>query len=363
MKIVFIGNPNSAHIRRYVRDLSQRGNDVFLIGDHPLGQPYEFECPFYDLTQTINIRKIRYLLWPIRIRILLNQIKPDLVHAFGVASAGWLARLCGFRPFIVSATGSDLMLLENRSFIHQFLTKWVIRNADSVICVSRPIFDRALQLGARQNKTNLIYIGVDYSIFSPGDRLEARKQLGLPDVPLVISIRAMSPIYRPLDIARAIPTVLASHPLTRFIVFVYNVDQNTFEEFQQIILDAGASHSVIYVEAIKDDRKISLYYQSANMALSIPASDGTPSSVLEAMACGLPVIATDLPSLQEWITPGKTGILINIGDIPALAKGIITLLNNPSLGEEMGQQASQEVRQRGERSKVMNQLEAIYHSV
>lgn len=363
MKLILIGNPNIIHIRRYVQDLADRGHEIYLVGEHKPTREPPGGCQFYDLTGRVNVRKLRYLFWPVEIRKLVRVIKPEIVHAIGVASAGWLAAMSGFRPFIVSALGSDLMLLHQRNLIHQFLSKYTIRTAGRLLCVSGPLYNRALELGAKANKTQILYLGINTRIFKPGERIAARNMLALPGNPLVLSIRAMSPVYRPLDLAQAIPIVVATHPEVRFLIFLYNTDQHTYKAFQRAIQDAGVEDSVIMVNEIQNEQEIASYYQSANMAISIPSSDGTPSSVLEAMACGLPVIATDLPTLHEWIVPRQNGYLIKVGDINGLAKAILEILDHPALGEEMGKRASQEGFHRWDRDKCLDELETVYKSI
>ena len=91
MKICLIGNPNSIHIQRWVNYFHSRGHEIYLIGEHPFHSSIQKDIRFYDLTRSTNLRKIRYLAWAIKVRRILKEIKPDILHAHNVTSAGWLA--------------------------------------------------------------------------------------------------------------------------------------------------------------------------------------------------------------------------------------------------------------------------------
>jgi glycosyltransferase involved in cell wall biosynthesis len=81
------------------------------------------------------------------------------------------------------------------------------------------------------------------------------------------------------------------------------------------------------------------YYNAADIGISVPYSDGTPSSVLECMACGTPVILSDLPSLRVWATHDKDALFVPNGDFIALAKAIILLLQDSKKYSKMARNA------------------------
>jgi glycosyltransferase involved in cell wall biosynthesis len=104
-------------------------------------------------------------------------------------------------------------------------------------------------------------------------------------------------------------------------------------------------------------------YRMSEVVVSVPISDGTPVSVLEAMACGKPVICTDLPSLREFITNGENGWLIPVRQTAPLAETIIRLLDQPDLARDLGLKANQVVAEKANYEVEMQRMESIYDRI
>ena len=148
LRLCIIANPNSIHTQRWVRYFVERGHEVHLIGEKPLASVPPQGARFYDLTQQANLRKARYLVWSQAVRRLVRTIRPDVLHAHQVASAGWLGAAAGYHPLLVTSWGSDLLVGARRSAAQRQLARWVLRRADRITCVSQDLAQAALALGA-----------------------------------------------------------------------------------------------------------------------------------------------------------------------------------------------------------------------
>ncbi|MDW8319444.1 MAG: glycosyltransferase family 4 protein [Anaerolineae bacterium] len=326
MRLCLIANPNSVHTQRWVRYFAARGDEVHLVGDKPLAAALPDGVHYHDLTQVTNRRKARYLAWALVVRRLVRELQPDVLHGHQVTSAGWLAAAAGYRPLLVTAWGSDLLVAPQRSRAQRWLAQWVLRRADYVTAVSQALADAAVRLGSDPHRTEVVPWGVDTAIFYP-----AAEPAPTDRPPTVLSLRALQPIYNPLTIAAAIPQVLRSAPQARFLVFTYNSDPALLRQFQEAVAKAGADHAVEYVPPLPDDRAIAEVCRRADVAISVPTSDGTPRSVLEAMACGAVPVLSDVPSLHEWVAEGQEGLYVPVGDAEALAAAVARLLTDRDL--------------------------------
>ena len=105
------------------------------------------------------------------------------------------------------------------------------------------------------------------------------------------------------------------------------------------------------------------YYNASDIYVSTSLSDGTSVAMLEAMACGLPVVVSDVPSNYEWIDNGINGYIITRKDSSVLAERIIKLLNNENLQQEMGQRNLQIAKERADWEKNFDILEGIYQNL
>lgn len=361
MRLCFIANPESIHTRRWLRYFAERGHEVHLIGEHPTRYIPVQGVTLHDLTRQVNVRKVRYLAWAVAVRRLVRQIQPDILHAHQVASAGWLGIAAGWHPLIVTAWGSDLLLGARRSRVQRLLARWVLRRADYVTCVSEELARQACSLGADPRRVEVVLWGVDIDLFRPAAPDAAlREQIGLGEGPVVLSLRALRSLYNPLDIARAIPLVLAQVPAAQFIVRTYSYDSALLAQFRALVQQAKASAAVHYVGDLSDDQAIASLYRLADVGISVPSSDGTPQSVLEAMACGVVPVVSDLPSLRPWIRPGESGLLVPVGDVRALAAAIVRLLQDEPLRRQMRDRGVELINQRVASAVSMQHVEFIY---
>lgn len=368
MRLCIIANPNSIHTQRWVSYFAGRGHDVHLIGHYPVTATLPGNIEFHDLTHYTNRRKFRFVVWSQALRRLLRTIRPDVLHAHQVTGSGWLGAASGYHPFVVTSWGSDLLVSAQRSPTQRRLASLVLRRADYVTCVSQPLAEAALALGADPRHLEVVYWGVDRDIFH-AKAAKAEDLLGRgeqtagegAESSTVLSIRAIRPLYNPLVIAHAIPLVLAERPEARFVIRTYSYDASLLAEFRSLIEASGASDAVEYVGDLPDDDAIADLYRRAGIAISVPSSDGTPQSVLEAMACGAVPVLSDLPWLNGWIRNEGEALVVPAGDAPALARAIVRLLADPTLRNRLRASALEMVRARADSAIWMARTETIYH--
>ncbi len=101
-------------------------------------------------------------------------------------------------------------------------------------------------------------------------------------------------------------------------------------------------------------------FRQSQITVSVTTHDGTPNTLLEAMACGSFPIVGDIESLHEWITQGENGLLVDPGDPNALAEAILTAISRPELRRQARELNLQLVKQRAEYGWVMQQAEEFY---
>jgi glycosyltransferase involved in cell wall biosynthesis len=225
-----------------------------------------------------------------------------------------------------------------------------------VTCVSSQLVEAARTLGVAAERVELTPWGVDAALFHPGAALQDRP-------PIVLSIRGLKPIYNPLVIARAIPAVLAQRPDARFVIRTYSVDAELLAGVNEVVAQGGAASAVEYVGDLPDDHAIAGLYRQAAVVVSVPSSDGTPQSVLEAMACGAAPVVSDLPSLHDWVQHERTGLVVPAGDADALAGAILRLLDDNALRASIQAAAIRVVQQRANSRLWMQRYEQIYQQL
>lgn len=364
MRLCFVANPNIVHTERWLRYFVERDDEVHLLPYSPPERPLPPGVILHDLTAQTNVRKLRFVAWGLLARRIVRRLKPDVLHALQVAGAGWLGAAAGYHPFIVSAWGSDLLLGPRRSRAQRRLARWVLHSADHISCVSADLAYAAQALGGDPGRIQVEPLGIDSILFSPAagpDTVRAR--FGLEPGPVVLSLRAMQGIYNPLDIAEAIPRVLEQIPSAQFVIRTYHADADVLARFQAIIAAGGAGGAVHYIGEQSDDRAIAALNQAADVAVSVPSSDGTPTSVLEAMGCGAVPVVSDLPSLHEWVQEGREALFVPVGDVAAISDAIVRLLDDEPLRREMRANGLDLIRRRADSRVWMAHANEIYEGL
>lgn len=363
LRICFISNPNSIHTRRWLNWFFNRGHQVALIGDTKLSQPWH-SIPLYDLTVRLNVPRVRYLAWIIWTRQIINKLKPDILHAHRVTNAGWIGSFTRFHPFVVTPWGTDLYQYPYRSRLGRRLTYHVLKHADLITAGSQNLLQQVSLFGAQPEKTSLIHWGVDLNLFHPiHETDQLRNKLGLGDEPVVLSFRGIHPIYNQETILNAIHEVLRMIPNVKLVLINFNPDPSYRKQMEASIRSLAIREHVIWIEKAIPWEKMADIYRMADVGVSVPSSDSAPVSLLEAWACGLPVIASDLPALREWIMPGENGLLVPVGDSKALSEAILQILLHPEQGEIFQRVNLDLIQKRADHEQEMMKMQALYEKL
>jgi L-malate glycosyltransferase len=363
MRLCYVANPNSIHIQRWVRYFSARGHEIHLISTRPV----ESALPPGVGLHPVNappIPWLRHLVLGYAIRKQVHAIRPDLLHAHQISPDGWHAAMSGFHPMLLTAWGSDLLLAPQSARRYRLFIRWALKQADYVTCVSDSLAQAARALGADPSRLEVAPWGVDSGVFNPGPaKAELRAQLRLGRGPVVLSIRALRPLYRTLDLVQAIPRVLGEVPDAQFVIRSHLYDPELLGQVRAIIEQRGIAGNVRFVGDLPDDRAIADLYRLADVAVSVPSSDGMPQSVLEAIACSAVPVLSDVPSLHEWVREGQEGLFVPVGNVDAIGEAIARLLQDAGLRSQLQANGLELIRQRADRRVWMAHAEEIYEQM
>jgi glycosyltransferase involved in cell wall biosynthesis len=174
-----------------------------------------------------------------------------------------------------------------------------------------------------------------------------REQLGLGPGPVVLSPRSLTPVYNPETILAAFARVADARPDAQLVMKHMGVDS-----------PPPAAPGVRFVGHVSYER-MAAYYQAADVCVSIPSSDSSPRSVWEAMACGCPVILSDLPWVRELITPGRDALVVPV-DAGAIALAIDRVLGDRELAGALGRRGRLLAEAHRDRRAEMDRLADVY---
>lgn len=194
-----------------------------------------------------------------------------------------------------------------------------VRDADRVICVSDALRSVALSLGSRPESTTVVGNGVDEKKFYRVDRAAARKRWNLPgDVPVLISVGTLverKGFHRVLEI---LPELIKQAGDVRFlIVGGAGAEGDITARLKQQVSELRLEESVIFTGAVPPE-ELRFAYSAADVFVLATSYEGWANVLLEAMSCGLPVVATNVGGNAQVVSSRALGTLVPFGDSAAL---------------------------------------------
>jgi glycosyltransferase involved in cell wall biosynthesis len=277
----------------------------------------------------------------------LRSRRFDLVHAHWIVPNGLVAAAVfgGTKrvPLAIGLHGSDVFLAEKPGV--RAVARWALSQARLLTGCSPELVDRVRALaslpGYPEERSRVIPYGVDVATFSPDPtrRLLWRQRLGIPEAaPLLLGVGRMATKKGFAVLIEILPALLAEHPELR-VVLAGGGD--LLEGFQAAT--QGWSDRVFFPGSVLRDTLPDLY-RAADLFV-LPAVhdakgnvDGLPNVILEAMASGLPVVATGISGIPLAVEEGRTGRLVPERDAPALLGAIRRLLADPAAARRLGEQ-------------------------
>lgn len=252
----------------------------------------------------------------------------DLIDAHFAYPDGFAAILLGRwfrRPVCITLRGTIIML--SRRPLGRLLCDWAIRRADRIIAVARTLAERASSGGVPPERIETIANSVDTHRFRVLDRGSARRQLGLSqDRPLLVSVGHLSPRKGFHRIIRALPHLIGRDPRVHLaIVGGKGAEGDNAAELASLARGLGVTEHVAFVGA-RPPEDVALWLGAASAFVLASDFEGCPNVVLEAMACGRPIVATRVGDIDRMVPPFAGVLLDNPEDSTGLADAIAAAL-------------------------------------
>lgn len=336
MKVLLLAALNSAHTIKWANALAGRGVEVIVAGfvESDTSQfNRDIQTFSFGLPASLNAKsfgsfaKLRYLLALPKLKSLLRKVKPDIMHAHLASSYGLLGSLSGFHPFIVSVWGFDVYSFPQKSFLHKGSLKWVFRKGDIILSTSSIMAKETSKYTPKQ--VLVTPFGIDTEVFKP-DGAENHTEL------VIGTVKSLEKWYGIDYLMKAFKLTRERHPELPLRLLIVG-GGSMYEYYRQLAKELGIEEVteftgfVPYQQIPEYHNKLDIY-----VALSVFEDESFGVAVLEAQACGKPVIISRIGGLPEVVAEGKSGFLVNPRDEEAAASAMEILVLNPAKRNEMG---------------------------
>jgi len=352
LRICLIADATSVHSLRWAEYFINQGDEVHIITYEPPKKEFH-GAEVHVIRSIFNNLYLDFFPRHLRIYLLIHKIKPDILHAHFISKFGFHAAFLGYRPLIMSAWGCDILVVPHWSKLLWYFTGLSLRRADLVYGVSADICRKIVSnFKVPSSRVKLVPFGVDTKLFHPFVQKKMRDDNSIA----VLSNRIFLEIYNIETLIHSIPFVVEQNQNVKFVIKGTGLLENSLKS---LVLELGVSEYVTFIGWV-DYKEMAELLHNCDIYVSTALSDGTPVSVLEAMACAKACIVTDVGGVGEWIEDGVNGCLLTPKNPKELAQKILTLAADPIKREKLGKNASQVIEQRGDWYRIMEDVRKQY---
>jgi glycosyltransferase involved in cell wall biosynthesis len=374
MRILYFSRDFTPHDHRFLTSLAKTEHEVFYLRLEKRG-PSREERHLPPQVEQIHwvggetpARLEDGLRLLLDLKRVLRSVKPDVVHAGPIQTTAFLVALSGYQSLVSMSWGYDLLVDAQRDAYWRWATRFALKRSKVMIGDCNTIRNLAVGYGMPDERIVTFPWGVELNKFSPGESSDRQKiwpsygaQDNSREIFMLLCNRSWEPIYGVDVIANAF--VLASQmlagrgfPELRLLMLGYGSQAGVLQD----IFSRGGFLDRVHFPGHISQMDLPRYYRSSDLYLSASHVDGSSVSLLEALACGLPVLVSDIPGNREWITPGLQGWWFPDGDYRAMAEGIVQAVEQRQLLPEMGLQARQLAEQRANWDRNFTELLRAY---
>ena len=363
LRLAYLANPNETHTRRWLRWFAERGHEVTIVVAPEVsvepGMPDGVRVAHWPPYESGRLKPLRYVAARRVLRPLFREIDPDVVHSHYLTTYGWLAWLAGARPYGITAWGSDLFFDLPASRRNAIFGRIALRGAAFVTADSRDLLRACVDAGARAERAAFVQFGVEVARFAAPPDPALRTRLGLDGRRVVFSPRTIMPLYNHEVVLRALAQLPEDVHLLMSARAAYPDELGRIEG---LVAQLGLRDRTTVLDGIAYE-EMAAHHRLADAVVSVPTTDGTPVTLFEAYAAGVPMIASDVPSLREWLGEVTPQFLVPVGDVAATARALREALDlDPAERAALSARLRAIAAEHGDHDRSMRNVEAMYRS-
>lgn len=330
MKICYLADINSAHTHKWLNYFKNKGYDIHVIS---LGNGEYEGVNVHCLDVTDNVmkkasdkNKLQYIKKIKRVKELVNEIKPDILHAHYATSYGLLGALADYHPYIISAWGSDVYDFPIKSPVHKMMLKYNLKKADYIFSTSN-VMKEETQKYTNKN-IEVTPFGVDINRFVPR-RTEK-------DEVVIGTIKTLEEKYGIQYLVKAFAQLKDRNPDMNLKLRIGG--KGSQEDYLKgLCRDLKIYDDVTFLGFVNPDDVVK-EFQNFDIAVfpSTLDSESFGVAAVEAESCGTPIVVSEVGGLMESTKPGITSLVAKKASVEDLRDKIDMLVKDKELRLKMG---------------------------
>lgn len=334
MRVLILAPSKSIHTHKWALFYKDKGIDVKVVTffDH-------FSAENAKEVETITLPKLlpgklSYISSVFALKKILKQYKPDIFHAHYVSSYGFIGALANYHPYYISVWGRDVFQFPQQSGMNRKVIEYSLSKAD-VVCSTSHIMAKETNKYT-DKKIFVTPFGVDMTKFKPIPGLKSAEQI------VIGTVKALEDKYGIGDLIHAFTVVHSTHKNSRLLIVG---DGKQKLEYEQLARELNIADVTTFTGRVPND-KVPEYINKMNV-FGVPSTEDSESfgvAAVESMACGVPVVVSNVGGLPEVVVEGKTGYIVPKENPHELAKAFLSLIENKEKSVEMRQAGIEHVK-------------------
>ena len=359
MKIIYFTLGYCTHDYRFLKSISDGGHEVFFVQLEGNRRTVEDRPVPENVHQVIwkggrepfrwsNLAKLT-----LDFKRLTREIKPDLIHAGPIQTCAFIAVLSGFRPILTMSWGFDLMDDVHKNKWWEWVTRYTLKRSTFFTSDANVTKDKAVAYGMNPKKTVVFPWGVDLEHFSLSTVNRPQSTFTL------FCNRSWESRYGLDVLARAFVKVAQQNENVDLILLNGG---SLGAQIRQILQSGGVLDRVTFGGQVSQT-DLPNWYHMADVYISPSHVDGSSVSLMEALACGMPCLVSDIPANKEWVIENENGWLFRDGDANHLAEKILSAISQRENLPQIGRASRRSAEMRADWKKNAEVLMNVYRSL
>jgi glycosyltransferase involved in cell wall biosynthesis len=363
VKVVFLADAPYIHEQRWIRHFVTRGFDCEVISFRPatIGGA---RVHHIDGAETLG--KARYLIHARRVKQLIHDLKPDLLHALHLTSYGFLGALSSFHPLVISVFGTDVLEAPRLTPFHRWLTRYALTHADAITATGLNLATETTRYAPRGKPVTVVPYGVDLERFAP-PAADPELLRGRADNAVIIgSVARMSPEKGLRYLIEAFATIRRRFgERVRLRIAGDTTPQPGGPErksLEGLARELGVADSVEFPGWVEHE-ELPAFLSGLDVFVLPSVYEGFGVAAVEASASGLPVVASNVYGIPDVVRDEVTGLLVPAKDATALAAACSRLVDDAALRARLGEAGRAFVAEHYNWRQNVAQMETVYGQV
>ncbi len=354
MKICYLADINSAHTHKFLNYFVKKGYDIHVIslgkGEYDGVKVHSLDIEDYVMKGKSEKGKVGYLKKIKRVKELINEVRPDILHAHYASSYGLLGALANYHPYIISVWGSDVYDFPIKSPIHKMIIKYNLKKADYILSTSNVMKKETEKYTDKDIKVTPF--GVDINKFYP-NKIESNEII-------IGTIKTLEEKYGVQYLVKAFKQVKEENKDLDIKLRIGG--KGSQEDYlKNLCMELQIENDVTFLGFVKPDDVIKEFQRfDISVFPSTLDSESFGVAAVESEACGTPVIVSNVGGLMESTKPNETSLVVEKKSVEDLTEKLNILVRDKELRIKMGKAARKFVEDNYSLEKNFDDINKIY---